>query len=1115
MASDLVFNVVAWHAEDVLQPDLGRTRYIIKAFGVKADGSSVSLTIRDFTPFFYVKVPQAWTSSEVTRLREHVAASIPPAAYAEIDSFTVCGKKDFWGFSNGRKDRFVRYTFHTHGTMRRVASLVAKGMPASGSQRRATLKLYESNIDPYIRFLHIRNLAPSGWIRVPAAALRRNVDVLESKCALDVECAWTDVSALPDRTEIAPLKVASFDIECTSHGGEFPVARVGDLRRLARDLRILATGLRAKKVQHDVLVDRLCQAVGSAFGDGPKTEGVVVYKVDPRHAPRKGQCAEHANAIAEDLVAALSKPAVDDAVDAATALLASQPFPRPIGDEIIQIGTTTHRYGQRECYERVIFALGQCADVPGARVVSCATEAALLLSWAAYIGELDPDVIIGYNIFGFDMAYINDRADELGIRGELYAHLSRLQDRPGSYSVKRLSSSALGDNELRVIAMPGRVTFDLMKVVQRDHKLDSYKLDNVAEHFTGQRKHDVSPAEIVQLQMGSPEDRARIAAYCVQDCALCNLLAVKLEVVANNVGMSNVCNVPLEYIFMRGQGIKIFSLVLKQCREDGFVIPVVQAPRDDAVPADGEEDGYEGAIVLDPKEGLYIDDPVSVLDYASLYPSSMISENLSHDRIVLDPKYDNLPGVQYNDVTYDVYDQTHAKVGERRCRFAIDEQGVLPRILLRLVAQRKATRKRIELKVGPDGVVGFFDARRSLLVPETSGEPAVPVSDPEALSDFHTPFQKAVLDGLQLAYKVTANSLYGQMGARTSPLYLKDVAACTTATGRNMILKAKAFLEAEYGADVIYGDTDSLFCCFPNRDPETGEPVKGKAALPLSIATATAASRAFKAHLKPPHDLEYEKTFFPFLLLSRKRYSGLKYEHDTEHCKQSSMGIVLKRRDNANIVKRVYGGVLDIIMHEIDVPKSLRFLDESLWRLVRGEYPIEELVITKSLRAEYKDPDRIAHKVLAERIGQRDPGNKPQVNDRVPFVYIVTPAKGKALQGDMIEHPDFVRAKGLTIDYGFYITNQLMRPVCQLYSIMYRLIPGFPGTAAKYDAMHRKLFKELGGDAEKAKERVAAARERDVEAFLFGRVLRSREMIELKNKREKNNAITSYFKPVR
>jgi DNA polymerase elongation subunit (family B) len=134
--------------------------------------------------------------------------------------------------------------------------------------------------------------------------------------------------------------------------------------------------------------------------------------------------------------------------------------------------------------------------------------------------------------------------------------------------------------------------------------------------------------------------------------------------------MANVCLVPLPFIFMRGQGIKIFSLVAKRCRDDGFLVPT-RARYDGE--ADGEEEGYEGAIVLEPETGMYLDDPVSVLDYNSLYPSSMISHNLSHDTLVIDAAYGDLPGVTYVDVAYDRFEgkgDEKRRVGQHVCRYA-------------------------------------------------------------------------------------------------------------------------------------------------------------------------------------------------------------------------------------------------------------------------------------------------------------------------------------------------------------------------------------------------------------------------------------------------------------
>ena len=160
--------------------------------------------------------------------------------------------------------------------------------------------------------------------------------------------------------------------------------------------------------------------------------------------------------------------------------------------------------------------------------------------------------------------------------------------------------------------------------------------------------------------------------------------------------------------------------------------------------------------------------------------------------------------------------------------------------------------------------------------------------------------------------------------------------------------------------------------------------------------------------LQAPQVLEYEKTFDPFLLLSKKRYVGNLYEEDPDKFVLKSMGIVLKRRDNAPIVKVIYGGIIDIIMKEGNITPAIDYLRRSLIKLINGKYPMETLIITKTLSSYYKDPDRIAHKVLADRMAERDPGNKPQVNDRIPFIYIDTShLKGKKsiLQGDKIENP--------------------------------------------------------------------------------------------------------------
>jgi len=574
--------------------------------------------------------------------------------------------------------------------------------------------------------------------------------------------------------------------------------------------------------------------------------------------------------------------------------------------------------------------------------------------------------------------------------------------------------------------------------------------------------------------------------------------------------MAKICSVPINFLVMRGQGIKLTSYVAKKCREQRTLMPVIEKG--------GLDEGYEGAIVLDPKCDLYLDNPVACVDYASLYPSSMISENLSHDSKVWtreydqagnlieewgekDEKgiyiYDNLPGYEYVDVNYDTYKYVRKnpkaaaekiKCGYKICRFAQpnisgEGQAIMPSILKELLKARKDTRK---------------------LIPQQTDD-----------------FMKNVLDQRQLGYKVTANSLYGQCGAKTSTFYEKDIAACTTAIGRKLLTYAKKIIEECYGnricqtkhygkvktsAEYIYGDTDSVFFTFNLQTPD-GKPIRGKEALEITIEIAQEAGHLASSFLKGPHDLEYEKTFMPFCLLSKKRYVGMLYETDPNKGKRKEMGIVLKRRDNAPIVKDIYGGIIDILMKKQNIKEAIDFLKSCLQNIVEEKYPMDKLIITKSLRSGYKNPNSIAHKVLADRITSRDPGNKPSSGDRIPFVYIVTSNK-TALQGEKIETPTFITENNLKIDYSFYITNQIMKPVQQVFALVLEKIWDLQGKTLTKGKKFKKEIETLRSncDEEKFEDKLEQLKNKEVKTLLFDEYLR-----ETNNEKAGNQSLTKFF----
>lgn len=1090
--------------------------YSVLLYGCTEEGHSVCVKVLNYKPYFYLRIPDAllkgkkpediknqllfylYDGTYYDQKYKYQRRIVPARLEKHLVSVELVQKKEFMGFTNNALFPYICITVKSLALFNTLKYFFQRPPKEFFDLFSEPFKLYESNIDPMLRFIHDHNILPCGWIELPAYTYSIHDEGTEF--ARTNYCVQVDHSEIVplDKNITAPLLIASFDIECTSSHGDFPVA-IKDYLKLAKDLVSVA-----RYAQYTT--EQLKEWILSAYEKDVIVNGSVkIHRLYAKKNP-KTISPENLQQIYDQMVSITDgcDDSSDDDDDTPKSTIAGYEFkmcqllntflPPLYGDAIIQIGTTVHRYGSDKIIYKNILSLKSCDPIPGVEVQCFQTEGELLYAWRNLMQLLDPDILMGYNIFGFDMPYIWDRATELKL-ADFGFGLGRQSMRRCILNVQKLSSAALGDNILKYFDLDGVVMVDLYKVMQRT-PLDSYKLDFVANLYLGDQKNDIKPHEIFEKFKGSSADRTEIAEYCIQDCALVNRLFHKLKVLENNNAMGNVCLVPLSYLFMRGQGVKIFSLVAQFCKNKNYVIPVLKSFHESSL--DEENDGYEGAIVLNPKEGMYLEDAITVLDYSSLYPSSMIERNLSHDCYVNDPKYDNLPGVDYCTVTYDLYEGTgdkKAKVGEKHCKFVQlpnGEKGLIPQILMKLLKQRKNTRKKIEYEtiVCNDGMryVGLVTEKdNEIAITDVDKNETATVNKDTVVTREQTynTFEQAVFDALQLAYKITANSLYGQIGSRVSPIYLKDIAACTTATGRERILMAKKFVEDQYGAEVIYGDTDSIFCKFSHYK-ENGEKISGRDTLPLGIKAGQRASKEIRTILPPPQCLEYEKTFFPFIIFSKKRYVGLLYEDDAnKKPKQKSMGIVLKRRDNAPIVKKIYGGIIDILLTKYDLRLSVDFLKGELQRLVDSKYPLEDLIITKTLRGSYKDRSKIAHCVLADRMGERDPGNKPQINDRIPYIYIQTNGEVK-LQGDRIEHPEYVREKGLAPDYQFYITNQLMKPICQLYALCVEKLPDYsyePGYWLQWD--EELKIKPMYDTEIKRKNRIDALREQEVESLLF------------------------------
>jgi hypothetical protein len=210
------------------------------------------------------------------------------------------------------------------------------------------------------------------------------------------------------------------------------------------------------------------------------------------------------------------------------------------------------------------------------------------------------------------------------------------------------------------------------------------------------------------------------------------------------------------------------------------------------------------------------------------------------------------------------------------------------------------------------------------------------------------------------------------------------------------------------------------------------------------------------------------------------------YENNADDYVHKYMGIALKRRDNAPIVKTIFGGAMKMLLDKRDVDGAFKFVKDKCLELVEGKVSLGQLTVTKSLRADYANPLSIAHKVLADRITQRDPGNAPAAGDRIGYVYICPKSGQEAskLQGDRIETPLFVKDNGLVPDYKHYIEHQLQNPISQAFGLLLERIPGFqPSMMVKCPPKPDKMDGSL--EADKMLDSWLAFRENIAAQLLF------------------------------
>ena len=967
--------------------------YSIKVFGRTEEGQSVCLNVTDYKPHFYIKVPDDFDDTKILLLINHIKNNIKNTKGARclngFYNYEVIERMDLYGFTGHKNFTFIRLIF-TNMISFHIFNKYLKNTKIKNTflyEKPTKIKIYETNVPPFIRFIHMRKLDTCGWLSVNNyQTLKKDnpyeLDDMKSRCDIEITTHWKNISKIENHA-MPKILTASFDIECDSLKGDFP-----------------------DPTQDPIIM--ICTVFTWSGDTEPFRKSVITLKGCNKTEALK-DCEILSFDKEEDMLMAWSCLIRDSNLDTLMGY---------------NINGFDFRFIYGRCVELGILAnfvnMSKVKDVPAIYNIKELNSSGMgdnSLYWFEIAGVTVIDEMKyiqkeykhdSYSLDKITAYYIKEKIDKKSyVYNEVNGSSTFATDTTYGIYVNQFINimyvdaltDNLCDNKFKILNIfqetndKGKIIYKMtvLGIIPNDLFQDCYTL------FWCCAKDDVSPRELFQLYRGNDEDRATIAKYCIQDCILPVKISEKIKILNNNIGMANVCSVPLSWLFFKGQGPKLLSLVARECAIQGYLLPVIKPkdkPKDDNdnnnnngnnnnannntntnnnggnkyykkidkpfrfnedideededEQKEEDEQGYEGATVFEPTTGIHYE-PIVVLDYASLYPNSMISMNISHECFVNDKSYLNLPNYIYKEVSYKNKDGT-----ETICTFAQKMDGslgVIPMILKGLLDKRKECKKLMETT--------------------------------------ENKFLAGVYDALQLAYKVTANSLYGQVGANVSPIYLKELAASTTATGRRMLELSKTFIEGDYcklinyamnneekfylhcntvfkdspdekfiekNKDgsfkyknkkefydyflkkiktildanqnvknvIIYGDTDSVFFTCKIHDKILREVQCDKKALKQSIGIGQLAGETIFKILPKNQNQVYEKTLWPLILITKKRYVGNLYEDDPDHYKQKVMGISLKRRDSAKIVKIVVGSIVNCILNEMDNAKAVK-----------------------------------------------------------------------------------------------------------------------------------------------------------------------------------------------
>ncbi|KAF2632532.1 DNA polymeras-like protein zeta catalytic subunit [Macroventuria anomochaeta] len=607
------------------------------------------------------------------------------------------------------------------------------------------------------------------------------------------------------------------------------------------------------------------------------------------------------------------------------------------------------------------------------------------------VWQFDPDILTGYEVHNSSWGYLIERA-RMKFEYNLCDEISRVK----SQSHGRFGKDAdrWGFTQTSTIRVTGRHMINIWRAMRGELNLLQYTMENVVFHLLHKRIPHYQHSDLTSWYLSTkPRDLSKVLNHFLSRIQLNLDILQANEVVPRTSEQARLLGVDFFSVISRGSQFKVESTMFRIAKPENFVL--ISPSRKQV----GQQNALECLpLVMEPQSAFY-SSPLLVLDFQSLYPSVMIAYNLCYSTCL---------------------GRITSWRGRNKMGF-IDFKRE-PR-LLELVKDN--------INITPNGMMYVKPEMRKSLLAKMLGEileTRVMVKSGMKQDKDDKPLQQ-LLNNRQLALKLLANVTYGYTSASFSGrMPCSEIADSIVQTGRETLEKAIALIHAteKWGAEVVYGDTDSLFIYLKGRTRDQAFTIGEEIAKAITDANPR------------PIKLKFEKVYHPCVLLAKKRYVGFKYEHRNQTEPEfDAKGIETVRRDGTPAEQKIEERALKILFRTADLSQVKSYFQEQCAKIMQGRISIQDFLFAKEVKlGTYSDrgPPPPGALIATKRM-LADPRTEPQYGERVPYV-VITGAPGARLIDRCVAPEVLLANDHLELDAEYYISKNLIPPLERIFNLV-------------------------------------------------------------------------------